>query len=68
MKIIFRCFKEKQLVLCVKYMSGCEVSQHFKALLSAILSFHDKYKIMNVLIIVQNYDKVNVMSDDHSKL
>jgi hypothetical protein len=77
-KIIFRCFEEEQLALCVRYSKNLHIferfvgfvdlsiSQNAKALLSAILSFLDKHNILNVPIIAQSYDRATVMSGDHN--
>jgi len=77
-KIIFRCFKEEQLALCVRYSKNLHIferfvgfvdvsiSQNAEAISSAILSFLDKHNFLNVPIIAQIYDGVNVMSGDHN--
>jgi len=72
-KIIFRCFKEDQLALCVRYSKNfarfvgfvdVSISQNAEALSSVILSFLDKHNILNVPFTAQSYDGANVMSGD----
>jgi hypothetical protein len=77
-KIIFRCFKKVQLTLCIRYFKNLHIFERFvrfvdvsigknaEALSSDILSFLDKYNILNVPIIAQSYDEASVMSGDHN--